>query len=379
MTRDDSSCLHSAHLGSSVPDMTVHQQPTIGSLCSGYGGLDMAVEEFFGARTAWFAEYETAPSKVLAHHWPSVPNYGDMTQIDWATVPKVDIVTGGTPCQDLSAAGRRRGMTEGTRSNLWVQMRECIAAVRPSVVVWENVEGAYSACAESEVDSELGRCPRCVDRDSTAGHAPNLRALHRVLGDLASLGFDAEWVRVRASDAGAPHQRKRVFVVAVAAEDADVAAGGEWRFAAPGQAESRRARADAGRRGGTPARDADIAGLEGRPVRRGSADQRPAGSDGVGTQWGAYEPAIRRWERVLGRVAPAPTNPDGKGGAHRLAPQFVEWMMGLPAGHVTDPAIGITRNEQLKALGNGVVPQQAHLALSLAWPRLADVRQEMAA
>ena len=94
---------------------------------------------FFAAETAWFAEYEDAPSRVLAHHWPAVPNYGDMTAVDWATVPKVEIITGGTPCQDLSHAGRRRGMTEGTRSKLWVQMRECIAAVRPSVVIWENV------------------------------------------------------------------------------------------------------------------------------------------------------------------------------------------------------------------------------------------------
>lgn len=68
---------------------------------------------------------------------------------------------------------------------------------------------------------------------------------------------------------------------------------------------------------------------------------------------------------MIGRAAPAPTVPDGKDGAHRLSALAVEWMMGLPAGHVTDPAIGLTRNQQLKALGNGVVPQQAALALSL--------------
>ena len=66
----------------------------------------------------------------------------------------------------------------------------------------------------------------------------------------------------------------------------------------------------------------------------------------------------------MGRPAPAPTNGDGKGGNHRLSARFVEWLMGLPAGHVTDPAIGLTRNEQLKALGNGVVPPQAALALT---------------
>ena len=67
----------------------------------------------------------------------------------------------------------------------------------------------------------------------------------------------------------------------------------------------------------------------------------------------------------MSRTAPAPTKPDGKGGNHRLSARFVEWLMGLPDGHVTDPAIGLTRNEQLKALGNGVVPQQAALALTL--------------
>lgn len=63
----------------------------------------------------------------------------------------------------------------------------------------------------------------------------------------------------------------------------------------------------------------------------------------------------------MGRPAPAPTKPDGRDGAHRLSSEFTEWMMGLPAGWVTD--CGLTRNEELKACGNGVVPQQAELAL----------------
>jgi DNA (cytosine-5)-methyltransferase 1 len=99
----------------------------------------------------------------------------------------------------------------------------------------------------------------------------------------------------------------------------------------------------------------------------GKTKGMPGASLGVAVRmnWGKYEPAIRRWESVLGRSAPAPTNPDGKEGAHRLAAEFVEWMMGLPEGWVTDPEIGLKRNDQLKALGNGVVPQQAELALQL--------------
>lgn len=77
--------------------------------------------------------------------------------------------------------------------------------------------------------------------------------------------------------------------------------------------------------------------------------------------WGKFEPAIRRWEETLGRPAPAPTKPDGKDGAHRLSSAFTEWLMGLPEGWITD--CGLTRNEELKACGNGVVPQQAELAL----------------
>ena len=81
------------------------------------------------------------------------------------------------------------------------------------------------------------------------------------------------------------------------------------------------------------------------------------------TNWGKFEPAIRRWEEVLGRPAPAPTKPDGKDGAHRLSSLFTEWLMGLEPGWITD--VGLSRNDELKACGNGVVPQQAELALRI--------------
>lgn len=82
-----------------------------------------------------------------------------------------------------------------------------------------------------------------------------------------------------------------------------------------------------------------------------------------GSVWGQYEPAIRRWEAITGREAPAPTLPDGREGQQRLSPLLTEWMMGLPEGWITSPNIGISRNDQIKAAGNGVVPQQAVLAL----------------
>ena len=76
-----------------------------------------------------------------------------------------------------------------------------------------------------------------------------------------------------------------------------------------------------------------------------------------------FEPAVKRWEQVTGMEAPAPTKPDGKDGAHRLSSKFTEWMMGLPEGWVT--GLGLSRKDELKACGNGVVPQQAELALRL--------------
>ncbi len=83
-----------------------------------------------------------------------------------------------------------------------------------------------------------------------------------------------------------------------------------------------------------------------------------------GTNWGKFAPAIERWESLT-RPAPAPTKPDGKDGNHRLSAEFTEWMMGLPEGWVTAEDIGLKRNDQLKACGNGVVPQQAELALRM--------------
>jgi len=83
----------------------------------------------------------------------------------------------------------------------------------------------------------------------------------------------------------------------------------------------------------------------------------------VEISWGKFEPAIRRWESIIGRPAPAPTKPDGKDGAHRLSSEFTEWMMGVPSGWIT--GVGLSRNDELKACGNGVVPQQAELALRM--------------
>lgn len=156
-------------------------KPRIGSLFSGVAGLDMAVERLFDAEVAWFVEYEDAPSKILAHHYPGVPNHGDVTTLDWSTVEPVDILTGGYPCQPFSQNGRRKG-TEDDR-HLWPYVREAIRHLRPKYTILENVKGHRS----------LG--------------------FDRVLGDMAKDGLHARWTSLRAADAGAPHHRERVFIL----------------------------------------------------------------------------------------------------------------------------------------------------------------------
>jgi DNA (cytosine-5)-methyltransferase 1 len=114
-------------------------QLTAGSLCTGYGGLDLAVMAVTGARLAWVAETDKYAAAVLGSHWPDVPNLGDITALDWASVPPVDLVTAGWPCQDISYAGGGAGITEGTRSGLWLHIADGLRYLRPAYVFLENV------------------------------------------------------------------------------------------------------------------------------------------------------------------------------------------------------------------------------------------------
>lgn len=343
----------------------------VGSLCSGCGGLDLAL----GLPVAWHVEYEAAPSKILAARFPDVPNHGDLTALDWAELEPVDVLTAGYPCQPFSHAGKRQGTNDAR--HLWPHVADAVRVLRPRLVFLENVAGHL-----------------------TLGFGD-------VLGDLARIGYDARWCCVRASDVGAPHQRKRLFIVAYPRPpdggdvapvgslrpqrctqpgrvrgDGDAAdpdgAGGEARDERPGARDARRLQpvdcrgattphpahdglhgTDAARRRGTRPQDGGV--LVADADEPGPQGPQPAGrhdvSAGRDIAWGQYEPAIRRWE-ALTRPAPSPTDDRG-----RLAPVFVEWLMGLPAGWVTD--IAIPRTAQLKALGNGVVPQQAAYAWSL--------------
>lgn len=179
----------------------------IGSLFSGYGGLDLAVMKVTGAEVAWHCEWDDAPSKILEKHFPGVPNYRDVTRVDFTQVEPVDILTGGFPCQDLSLAGKRAGLKEGTRSGLWSEFARAIQEIKPKLVVIENVRGLLSAKADNGMEY--------TEEDlAIINGRPVIRAMGAVLGDLADIGYDARWTGVRASDAGAPHQRFRIFIIA---------------------------------------------------------------------------------------------------------------------------------------------------------------------
>ena len=346
----------------------------VGSLFTGYGGLDLAT----GGDLQWYAEIEPAACKVLAHHYPDVPNLGDITQIDWSTVPPVDIITGGYPCQPFSSAGKRKGKDD--ERHLWPYVRDAIRTLGPRYAILENVRGHL-----------------------TLGFAD-------VLADLAEIGFDAEWTVVPASDIGACHQRQRLFIVAYVSNTSSA----EWRTAqheylreATGSATESGERAGVAAdtlserhdRSGTsepkskpqsrwadaqgssasapdnnyPLISTPTAGLgmgggkrshrfDAKSTSRRSANPAELVDDLANViGWAQYEPAIRRWENILGRPAPDPTVM-GATGRPRLNPVFVEWMMGLPEGWVTGH--GLSPAQCLKMLGNGVVPQQAAHAIT---------------
>ncbi len=284
-------------------------QPTsklrIGSLCTGYGGLDLAVEAHFNAETVWCAEFDKYASEVIKHHF-NVPNYGNIKTINWASMPEIDILTAGYPCQPFSHAGERKG-TQDER-HLFPYIAEAISNLRPRWVVLENVRGHLS----------LG--------------------LKEVLAELASIGYDAKWQTVRAADAGAPHRRERVFIVAEPSNTNGkrFTLGQERSYADRNQGQSQ----------------SELGGM-GEAASNTNNEYQPHN--------GQVQKLGRRFmARCEMHLLPAPDALDQDG---KLSALFVEYMMGLPSGWITDS--GLSRAQQLKMLGNGVVPQQAEYALEL--------------
>ena len=274
----------------------------IGSLCTGYGGLDMAVEAYFNAKTAWVSEIDKHACKVIDARI-NKPNIGNLKIVNWAEVEPVDIITAGYPCQPFSTAGKRKGVED--ERHLWPYIKEAISTIRPSIVFLENVRGHFG----------LG--------------------FRDVLTDLASIGYDVRWTLIRASDVGAPHRRERLFIVAypygarLNDSRTKLSNGLEQSCENVEYTNTNSQRQPLGEYPGTASRN----------IRKSQFEP-----SGVG-------------EAIYTQEIP-PTLDQG-----RLNVKFVEYMMGLPAGWVTD--IDISRANKLKILGNGVVPQQAYRALEL--------------
>jgi DNA (cytosine-5)-methyltransferase 1 len=156
---------------------------TFGSLFSGIGGIDLGLERA-GMECKWQVEIDVFCRRVLKKHWPDVRRYGDIRTVGADSLEPVDLLAGGFPCQDVSIAGKRAGIKEGTRSGLWSEYYRVICELRPRYVFVENVTGLF------------------------------IDGMGRVLSDLAEIGYNAEWQVLSAADMGALHLRKRVFIVA---------------------------------------------------------------------------------------------------------------------------------------------------------------------
>ena len=292
----------------------------IGSLFTGIGGLELGV---FNTVTSiapydnyieWIAETNGNALKILDHStmFHGVPNLGDVAKIDWSAVPDVDCITGGTPCQDFSYLGARKGL-EGEKSSLFYAFIEAVKSKKPDYVLWENVPGAL-----------------------TKG------AYDVLLDALNEADYSTSSVLLPASRLGMPHKRSRLFVFAERTE----------KWAIPFNAQLVKVRPDTRLRClPTPNRSRmDGRKGPGYSKRPSFYDLKWWSEDEVRASYGA---AIERWEQTLGREAPPLAKPKGT-----LNVEFIEWMMGFPKGWVTD-ADDVSRTAKLAALGNACTPQQA--------------------
>ena len=294
---------------------------TIGSLFSGIGGLELGLERAGLGPVLFQVEQNKFCLSVLAKHWPTVPRFTDVRAVG-SDLPRVDVLCGGFPCQDVSSAGEPCSFA-GERSGLWYEYRRIVETLAPSVVVVENVASGAR------------------------------RWLPHVRRDLHVLGYRTRAFQLSAADVGAPHLRRRVFVVAhhdVQPGDVRPQAG----EAVPDAARDGFGR-DAARVGAAP--DPERVELRDEPGRRrgtgreGPGESRDDGADRV-------SPALGNALHV-GREGT-----EGQGHEGRTQPAAGGWWASEPAvGRVVDGLRGgldgRVRRERLRALGNAVVPQCA--------------------
>lgn len=154
-------------------------------LFSGYGGFTIPAQKY-GIETIGFSEVDKYAIQVLNYHYPNIKNYGDITKIKGEDLPTVDIITGGSPCQDLSVAGKGAGL-DGVRSGLFFHFIRLIKEKQPTYFVWENVKGALSSSRGWD--------------------------FARVQIEMEQAGYDVQWQVVNAKDFGVPQNRERIFAI----------------------------------------------------------------------------------------------------------------------------------------------------------------------
>ena len=264
----------------------------------------MAAEAFFNAETLWTCEFDKYASKVIEERIKK-PNHGDLKLTDWSKVEPIDILTAGYPCQPFSTAGLRKGADD--ERHLWPHIKDIIGILRPQFVILENVRGHFG----------LG--------------------FREVLADLTCLGYDAKWKLIRASEVGAPHRRERLFILAYPTDNRrpeGKPSGFHKKYAQPSSYLTKYSDTDCFR--------LSLAKDESREER----NQRQLQSIAYQLVQAIYNQEV----------------PDALVEGN-LNIKFVEYMMGLPNGWVTE--IDLLPSQMLKILGNGVVPQQAYRALEI--------------
>ena len=288
---------------------------TVGSLFSGIGGFDLGLERA-GMKVIWQSEIDEFASKVLKKHWPDVPNLGDITKVDWTNIERPDVICGGYPCQPFSQAGKRGG--ENDARHLWPAMFNAICVLRPRYALMENVRGHLS----------LG--------------------FGRVLGDLAEIGYDAEWQIIPAAAVGALHKRDRVFIVAYpTSEGLQRRVGQVVKGHRNGFTNGRENVADTnGKRleGSRSEQQATRVARESKEM----ADTNGAGGWGFGSLQHGRENVFRKSDQLRGK------NGFTSGSWWEVEPNVGRVANGVP-----------NRVDRLKGLGNAIVPQVAELVGAL--------------
>jgi DNA (cytosine-5)-methyltransferase 1 len=297
----------------------------VGSLFSGIGGFELGFERA-GMRVSWQVEQDAYCRAVLTQHFPDAARFEDVREVGARELDPVDLICGGFPCQDLSSAGKGAGL-DGARSGLWSEFARIVRELRPRYVVVENVPALLTGKGKRWDRGPIGR----------------------VLGDLAEARYDAEWACLSAREFGAPHLRKRVWIVAYPARDAEAGAatepGSEWQRARAGGPQGRtRELPDADRDGcpqglllGTGSEqsagsadafrgcavatvaDAEGSGREARDADRLGEGEPPEGPSRPG--WWSAEPGV-------GRVADGVPHRVDRLAAlgNALVPQIAEWI-----------------------------------------------------